>query len=765
MRIKLLILLMLFVVSVSAQNTSTSSGQNSEDTEGFFRNLSQQNSSMDFTMPKNSQEDGDRTRDRFLNQTALDDSLAALGDTMKITPDTFNIYGRSFLQNQLLDYTSESALVPPPNYRIGPGDEIAINIWDGPQEQQVYVVDRDGSIFPQFLGKIYVQGLTFENLQSMLKSRYLTIVPAGSKIDVQLVKVRTVRVNVVGEVMKPNAYSISAFATALNVIAKAGGITEIGSMRDIEVKRNGYTIYTLDIYEFLANGGAVDANVYLENNDYIVVPVHKKTIRAAGDFKRPMFYQLRQDENLQALLKYSGGLKANSRKTSANLTRFGYEQKELISVPIGLYLEDEFVDFVLQDMDSIFVDTMSGDITNTVTINGAVKYPDEFELLEGETLYDLINKAGGLREDAYLKRVLLQRGDSINLSNTFNLNLENFDQNSPDNIQLEYGDVINIFSNADFYTEKYVEIFGAVHLPSRYRYTGQLSVKDLIMMAGGLTQNAELQSIEISRIYDTVGAMDYIKTKPNQIYTIDIFPDLESDTNSEAFKLKPFDIVTIKSNQRFEVQDVVKIEGEIVYPGPYTLTKGNQRLSDVIKRAGGLTTYAELSNASLYRDTLGKFYCDFVRAVKNPGSRWDVILNNKDSIYVPDRKTFVTIEGAVLEPMSTFVNPDFTSVKDYISLAGGFSDLADSKKMYIQYRDGSFAKPKTFLFFKFYPSIENGGIIKVPQIDPNSPSFLKRFGDTADKAWDRTSRMLTTLSAFASTAMTSVLTYLSLTNG
>ncbi len=772
MRIKILILLLFCYGYIEGQNinpllnnqlnnqtipppTTQSERQQQQYNEGFFKDLADKNRNQDFT--------------RNIIDTVMDstdsvrvaDSLALL-DTMVVDTQKLEVYGRAFLQNQQLDYTSESALVPPPNYRIGPGDEIAINIWDGPQEQQVYMVDKDGSIFPQFLGKIYVQGLTFENLQSLLKSRYMTIVPSGTKVDVQLVKVRTVRVNVVGEVINPNSYSISAFGTALNVLAMAGGTTEVGSMRNIQIKRNGYTVYELDIYDFLASGGENNPDLYLENNDYIVVPVHKKTITAQGEWVRPMLYQLRDDENLQALLLYSGGVKSSSRKVSANLTRYGFDKRELITIPLSVYIDDEYIDFVLQDMDSIHVDKSNEEIEDYVSIRGAVQYPDTFEVMPGDRIYDLIQKAGGLKKDAYLKRAILQRSDSVNISNTINLSLENFDENSPENIELQVGDVLSIFSQSDFYTEKSIRILGAIKIPGTYRYTGKISLKDLILLAGGLTATAEFSTIEVSRIYDTIGVMDYVRTRPAEIYHLSIYPDLESDTTTENFELKPFDVVSIKNGQMKINQEVVHIYGEVSYPGPYPVSNSNKRVSQIFSRAGGLTSEASLKNATLYRDTLGKFYCNFPKALKYPFSKWDVILNDNDSIYVPDNKTFVTIRGAVLEPMSTFVNPDFTSIKDYISLAGGLTDRADSRKIYIQYRDGSYARPKTFWFYRFYPTIQNGGIITVPEIDPTSPSFIQKFGEGADRAWDRTMRLMTTLSAFASTTVTSVLTYLSI---
>ncbi len=764
MRIRLLMLLTLFSSAVIAQDNTGSKNQSGngsvEEVKGYFKNLNNSNPNLDFTVDKEGLEiDGNET-DQNDSKSGVE-YLVSNEDGITMERDSNSVYGRAFLSNQLLGFTSESSLVPPPNYRIGPGDMIAINIWDGPQEQQIYTVDKDGSIFPQFLGKIYVQGLTFENLQSMLKSRYYTIVPSGSKIDVQLVKVRTIRINVVGEVKRPNAYTVSSFGTALNVLAMAGGVTELGSMRNIQIKRNGYTIYNLDLYEFIANGGQIDENIYLENNDYIVVPVHDKTVTAAGRFMRPMKYQLREDENLQALLKYTGGVTADARKTGAKVTRYGYETKKQIDIPLNIYLDDEYIDFILKDLDYVEISQYVGDVSNVVNIKGAVQYPDTYELIEGERLYDLIVKSGGLRSDAYLKRAIIQRGDSTNLSNTYNLNLENFDENSTQNIELKYGDEVTIFSNADFYTDKQVKILGEVRKPGQYAYTGQISVKDLILLAGGLTESAEYTHVEISRIYDSVGTMDYIRTKPNQIFELDIYPNLENDTASENFYLLPYDIVSIKRTINFELQDVVTIRGKVIYPGSFTLQEDSRRISDIIKRAGGLDKNAKLKSAVLKRRNLGEFYCDFPKAYKNPGSKWDLLLMDGDSLYIPDDRNFVTIRGAVLEPISTFVNPDFTTLKDYINLAGGFTDSADTKKLYVKYADGKSSKPRKFLFYTFYPAIEDGCVINIPSKDPSALTF----SEALDKTWDRTSRTLQSITALTSTMASGVLMYLSLKNG
>lgn len=759
-------ILLIFSMSVIGQVESGTTDPNSVKgrAEGYFRSLNENSTGIvDFTQFQ--RENNNSQQNKVLGWDDYEEKRDSLNkDSLKaamLANDSNQIYGQAYISNLALDYTSQMSLVPPPNYRIGPGDVIAINIWDGTEEQQTYTVDRDGSIFPAYLGKIYVQGLTFENLQSLLKSRFYNIVSGSSKIDVQLVKVRSVRVNVVGEVYMPNAYTISSFETVLNVLAKAGGITEKGSMRNIEVKRNGYTIYNFDLYEFIAQGGDINDDMYLENNDYIVVPFHKKTVKAQGQFRRPMYYQLREDENLQKLLELTGGLSTSARKSNADLFRFNFEEKELVSLNIGDYIKDPNIDYVLNDLDVLEVDSFVGEIGNVVSIAGAVKYPGVYELLPGQTLSQIIQKAGGLRMDAYLKRAIIRRGDSLNPMNTMNIDLEQLTQESESNLELRFGDKISIFSNLDFYQTRFLTILGAVKSPGEYEYFGKISAKDLILLAGGLTADAEYDQLEVSRVYDTIGPLGFVRTQAIVKYNIDIEENLEVDKNTENFVLKPFDILIVKRSQKYKLQEVVYIDGEVKYPGPYTLSDDIRSLSDLIDAAGGLTKRAMLENASFIRDSVGKFYCDFIKAYNRPQSDWDLILVDKDSVMIARDDYYVKVTGEVESPISTFVNPTYSSLSDYISLAGGFTEYADSKRMYVKYNDGKASRPKRFWFFTFYPTLENGGVIVVPKRDPNA-ELDKVLSSAINESYNRIMRLTSAISTITSSIASTVLIYLSI---
>ncbi len=762
------IVLVLVSASIWAQVDDKSfMNPQSADKNGFFNSVNENTQEfLDLRVERdNLMEEGEEIKEGEEGEELTEEEEQKLKqDSLKnvLKPKDSNlIFGQQFLSNMELEYSNDMSLVPPPNYRIGPGDMIAINIWDGTEEQQTYTVDKDGSIFPAYLGKIYVQGLTFENLQSLLKSRFYNIVSGNSKIDVQLVKVRSVRVNVVGEVNKPNGYTISSFETVLNVLAKAGGVTDRGSMRNIEIKRNGYTVYTFDLYEFMTEGGNIDADLYLENNDYVVVPIHRKTVKAQGMFRRPMYYQLREEENLQKLLELTGGLMSSARKSNADIFRFKMEAKELISLNIGNYIDDPNVDFILQDLDVIEVDSFSGMPQNVVSVMGAVKFPGIYEVLPGENLSQMIHKAGGLRKDAYLKRAIIRRGDSLNPMNTMNVNLEELTLSSERNIPLEFGDRITIFSNLDFYQQRFLKILGAVKNPGEYEYFGTISIKDLILLAGGLTEEAEYSQLEVSRVYDTIGPLGFVRTKPNVIYNIAIDGNLEQDVNTEKFILKPFDIVIVKKNQRYKLQDVVYIEGEVEYPGHYTLNDDIYSLSQLIEAAGGITNRAMLENSTFIRDTLGSFYCDFVKAYNRPNSSWDLHLTDGDTIYIARDDYYVKVMGEVEAPISTFVNPTFTSLSDYINLAGGYTDEADSKRVFVRYNDGKSARPKRFWFYTFYPSLENGGDIVVPTRDPEN-DFDKVLARALDNSYNSILRLSTALGTITSSIASAILIYLSI---
>ncbi|HMJ48438.1 MAG TPA: SLBB domain-containing protein, partial [Ferruginibacter sp.] len=324
-------------------------------------------------------------------------------------------YGADIFSNASVTDLSELS-TPPLDYPIGVGDHIVVSLWGGAEFQENYIVARDGAIFPSSLGKINVQGLTFENMRSVVYSRFRSVVPAGTNISISLGQPRSINVNVVGEVNSPGPQTVSAFSNAFNVIARAGGVTDFGNLRSIQVKRNGRVIDEIDVYQYL-NTGDFGQHIYLQNNDFVIVGFVEKKVLATGQFKRPMFYQLKKDEGVKALIRYAGGLNSDALASGLKVIRTEDEKQVQRDVNANAILKITGQDFILLDGDIIKVDLIKPGISNKIEVRGEITYPDFYELRPGDRLFDVINRAGGVTRNTYLPRAYIFRGagDSTNL--------------------------------------------------------------------------------------------------------------------------------------------------------------------------------------------------------------------------------------------------------------------------------------------------------------------------------------------------------------
>lgn len=696
-------------------------------------------------------------KQRLQNKTLDKDSTQ--GDNIKRSnyrPD--DTYGANIFQNVAMNDVSELS-TPPLDYPIGVGDHIVVSLWGGGEYQEDYVVARDGAIFPSGLGKITVQGLTFETAQKLIYARFSTKVPAGTNIQVTLGQPRTINVNVVGEVAEPGPKTVSAFSNAFSVIGLAGGVTEYGNLREIQVKRDGRIIEVLDVYKYL-NNGDVGKKIYLQNNDFVLVTFVQKKILATGQFKRPMYYQLKTNEGLKALIQYSGGFTADAFSSGVKVIRTEAEKQVIHDVNATAIVKLANQDYELQDGDIIKVDLIKPGIVNKVELAGAVAYPGVYEIRNNDHLFDVINRAGGITSNTYLPRAYIFRGagDSTNIkSDKLEINLTDYNKDnlgSSNNVLLQANDVIQLFNTSEFGEQQYVLIDGEIRKEGKVKKYGGMTLQDLIYLSGGLKPSAEFGRLEIASIVDMDSAQKGLKPTRTVVKSYSIQSNLELDMGASKVMLKPYDQVHVRKNPSFELQENIQIVGLVKYEGSYPRLDKFERLSSYIERAGGLSENANISGALLYRkksdylreqilskiknDTANKLHrdslllnneepvsIDLYQAMQNKNSKYDLVLQENDIIYIPEVNPFVTVKGKVQAPLKIAFEKDHSNLSYYIDKAGGFGIRPWRKRVFVTYPNGRSRRTKNLFFLHFYPTIEEGSIITVPERPEG-----KDFGNT-----------------------------------
>jgi polysaccharide biosynthesis/export protein len=699
-------------------------------------------------------------KNKALNNRIDRDSLVR-----EATPQSANVteqtYGMQLFRGGAVASITDLS-TPPLDYPIGVYDQIIVSLWNGAEATFDYTVARDGSIFPTGLGKIYLQGLTFEQVRSLITQRFKSYVPASTNITVSLGQPRTISVNVAGEVNSQGPVTVSAFTNAFNVIALAGGPTEFANLREILIKRNGRVIDALDVYKYLTTGD-FGKHIYLENNDFVILQSVEKKVKAEGKFKRPMFYQLKKDEGMKALLKYSGGLQKDAFSSGVKVFRTELEKQIIKDVnttaiinPTNLEIYKN-EDFPLVDGDIVKVIAVNPGLINKVEIKGEVSYPGQYEIRKGDKLFDVINRAGGITRNTYLPRAYVFRGggDSTNIkSNKLEVDLSDITKTDNDasqyNVEIFANDQILLFNTNNFYDRQYVEIFGEVRKEGRINKYGGMTLQDLLYLSGGLKQSAEFGRIEIASVLDIDSA------KREQIPTrvilkqIKVSPNLDIDSASAGIILKPFDQVYVRKNPTFELQQLVQINGLIKYPGPYPRLNKYERLSSYIERAGGIKENADLGGAILYRkktqyfrdnvtskvnsltDSLGGIILDSVqtsisevsqepvsidlfRAMKDRNSKFDIVLQEGDIVFVPEINPFVNVKGTVQSPLKLTFDKEHTNLLYYIDKAGGYGRRPWKSRVYVQYANGKSRRTRNIFFMHFYPRVAEGSTVNVPE--------------------------------------------------
>ncbi len=698
---------------------------------------------------KNKETGVDKNAELFKNET-LEKDTVTIDEGRRSVYSPKKTYGADVFANAAVTNLSELS-TPPLDYPIGVGDHIIVSLWAAAEFQEDYVVARDGSIFPTSLGKISVQGMTFENMRSMVYSRFKSVVPSGTKISISLGRPRSINVNVVGEVNRAGIQTVSAFSNAFNVIAKAGGVTQFGNLRNIQIKRNGKIIDELDVYKYLTTGD-FGKHIYLQNNDFVIVSFVAKKVLATGQFKRPMYYQLKKEEGVKALIKYAGGLNADALASVIKVFRTENERQIQKDVNANAILLIDKEDFALLDGDVVKIDLVKAGVVNKVEIQGEVSYPDIFELRPNDRLFDVINRAGGVTRNTYTPRAYIFRGagDSTSLrSDRLEVDLtgvNNNQLNSPSNVKLEPNDVILVFSKNEFAEPQFVEIFGEVRKEGKVNRYGGMTLEDLLYLSGGIKPTAEFGRLEISSIVDIDSAKQGLKPTRTIVKAYSILPNLSLDSVAAKVILKPFDQVYVRKNPTFELQQNVELKGLVKYPGYYPRLTKYDRLSSFVERAGGVTDNANLSGAVLIRnktenfrervmekpklDSLGipikdsisealknieaPVSIDLYKALKYPNGKYDIVLQSGDMVFIPEINPFVTVHGSVQSPLKVVFDKDHPNLMYYIDKAGGFGIKPWRKRVFVTYANGKSKRTKSFLFLKFYPKVQEGASVVVP---------------------------------------------------
>lgn len=662
----------------------------------------------------------------------------------KSLSDPRTTYGSDLFHNSQILQLAELS-TPPDDYKIGVGDHVIVTLWGGADFEEDYIVGRDGSIFPRGLGKITVQGLSFANARAVVYDRFKKVIPSGTNISVTIGQPRSIVVQVSGNVQNPGPAVVSAFTNAMNVIAMAGGVTDYGNLRNIKISRNGRIIDSVDVYEYL-NTGDYGKHIYLENNDFIIVPFYEKKVLATGQFKRPMYYQLKKDEGVRDLIRYAGGFTADAYASAGTIIRNENEKQTIKTInmkAIGLRASGEVVDEPLFDGDIVAVNIINPGLKNKVIVKGEVAYPNVYEVRPGDRLFDLINRAGGVTPNSYLERAYVYKGagDSTSIkSDKIDVSLKdlNVDLNSQNNIPINANDIIEVFNKNQFGERQTVSIEGEVRKPGTYQKYGSMTLKDLLYFANGLLPSAEYSIVTIASVVDLDSAKNGFTPTNTILRSYSISQNLAFDSVTEQILLKPYDQVHVRRNPQFQLQQNIKLQGEVLYPGTYPKLLAGERISSFIKRAGGLKENSNPAGALLYRakdsvtniaaaktDSNGisqavnkareAIAIDMVSALKEPGGKFDLVLNAGDVIYIPAINPVVEIKGTVQNELKVFFDKEHQDIKYYIDKAGGFGTRPWRKRIYVTYPNGSSKRTKSFGFFHFYPKVTSGSVVTIPE--------------------------------------------------
>lgn len=636
---------------------------------------------------------------------------------------TQEIFGHNIFTNRNLTFEPNINIATPSNYKLGPGDEVIIDVWGASETTIRQTISPEGSIQISSIGPVYLNGLTIKDATNYLQREFMKIYAGisgsapSSQVKLSLGKIRTIQVNIMGEVAVPGTYALSSFSSVFHALYRAGGVNKIGSLRSIKVVRSGKTLVDLDVYDFIMKGKMTD-DVRLQDGDVVLVEPYDCLVKISGKVKRPMFYEMKKTETIATLLKYSGGFTGDAYKKATRLIRKTGREHQVYNVD-----EMDYSVFKLEDGDEITVDSVLKRFENRVEIRGAVYRPGMYQINGAvNTVKQLIKKAEGIRGDAFLNRVILDREKEDLSHEIISVDLKGLLNGTATDIPLQKNDILYIPSIVDLKEEATLTIHGEVANPGMYNYADNMTIEDLVIQAGGLLEAASTVKVDVARrlknpkdktLSNTIGQNFSLELKDGFL------------VGDDKFALEPFDEVYVRRSPAYHKQLNVVVAGEVLFSGNFALSKKNERLSDLIAKAGGVTPDAYVKGARLIRKMTGDEYrrkqdalrvankggkdsisvekldlsdtysvgIDLQKALDKPKSNYDMVLREGDELFVPEYVSTVKINGAVMYP-NTVLYKQGENMLYYINQAGGYESRAKKSRAYVVYMNGTVSRLK-----------------------------------------------------------------------
>ncbi len=646
------------------------------------------------------------------------------------------VFGHNLFKSSNLTFAPSPNMATPQDYKLGPGDEVYIDIWGESEDHLNRTISPEGSIMISQIGPVYLNGLTIdaanEYLKQLFASKYAGVNNEETQVNLTLGDIRSITVDIMGEVKTPGTLTISPFATVFTALYQAGGINNLGSIRNIQVMRDGRNIANIDLYDYIFRGKK-SIDIRLQEGDVIVVPPSSTLVEITGNVKRPMLYEMLPTESVSKLIEYAGGFSGNAYVDMVTVARNDSQDNVILNVP-----NDNYATFVMQDGDQVAVGQVNDRYQNRVDLRGAVMRPGFYAIdKQISTIGQLINNSEGLLEDAFTDRVLIYRqADDLSLE-IIPVNLTGILEGTVADVALRRNDMIVVQSVLDLIERGPITVNGMVNLPGVYPYAANTTLEDIILMAGGLREGASYVRADVARRVNNPYATEASSVIAH-LYSFSIKDGYVID-GEKNFLLMPYDIVQIRTSPGYVPQKLVSITGEVTFTGQYALQQTGERLSDMIRRSGGLTPEAYVKGASLIRrlttdeklardqslrfalgskedsiateklllDDTYTVGIDLEAALANPGSTYDMVLRDGDRIHIPETQTTVKITGEVMSPTVTTYIPG-KKYKYYVDMAGGFGEKARKRRAFIVYMNGQVTK------LKGNTPIEPGAEIIVP---------------------------------------------------
>ena len=685
---------------------------------------------------------GTEQNDLRLRQTVQEENTANMFDgisqldSLKLS-EVNKVFGRNIFNTRNLTFEPSVNLATPPNYRLGPGDEVIIDIWGTSQNTIRQQISPDGTINIEKIGPVSLSGMTVseanEYLKRVLGKTYSGLDAPDGTLEIRLTlgNARTIQINVMGEVVQPGTYALSSFSTVFHALYRAGGVNEIGSLRNVQVTRNGKTVAKVDVYDFIMKGKTQD-DIRLQEGDVIIVPAYEALVQISGNVKRPMKFEMKKNETLATLINYAGGFSADAYTRSLRVVRQNGEEYEINTVK-----EIDYSAYPMRNGDVVTAEAILNRFTNKLEVRGAVYRPGIYQL-NGEinTVRALVNEAKGLMGDAFTNRAVLQREREDLTTEIISVDVRSIMAGTSPDIPLQKNDILYIPSIHDLEDRGDVAIFGEVAKPDSYSYSDNMTLEDLIIRAGGLRESASTVRVDVSRrIKDpkSTHSTDSI----GQMFTFALKDGFVID-GEQGFTLQPYDQVFVRRSPGYQAQQNVQVTGEVIFGGTYAMTTTEERLSDLVKKAGGATPKAYLRGAKLIRvandeekkrmrdviDLMNRQFgkammdsldikvdstftvgIDLEKAMAQPGSEYDLVLREGDVLSVPKLNNTVKVNGAVMMPNTVGYLSD-KNANYYLDQAGGYALNAKKSKKFVIYMNGQVARIKGRSKDKIEPGCE-----------------------------------------------------------